>query len=70
MSERIITYHEAIREALREEMEDDARVFLIGEDIAVYGGVYKLTEGFLEQFGPERVIDTPIAENAIIGAAT
>ncbi|HQZ70438.1 MAG TPA: alpha-ketoacid dehydrogenase subunit beta [Anaerolineae bacterium] len=70
MSERIITYHEAIREALREEMEDDARVFLIGEDIAVYGGVYKVTEGFLEQFGPERIIDTPIAENAIIGAAT
>ena len=47
MSERILTYHEAIREALQEEMEDDARVFLLGEDIGIYGGVYKVTEGFL-----------------------
>lgn len=70
MSERILSYHEAIREALLEEMATDPRVFLLGEDIGVYGGVYKVTEGFLERFGPERVIDTPIAENAIIGAAT
>lgn len=67
---REITYHEAIREALREEMLADERVFLLGEDIGAYGGVYKVTEGFLDQFGPGRVIDTPIAENAIIGAAT
>ncbi len=70
MSERILTYHEAIREALIEEMARDERVFLLGEDIGTYGGVYKLTEGFLDRFGPERVVDTPIAENAIIGAAT
>jgi 2-oxoisovalerate dehydrogenase E1 component beta subunit len=70
VSERILSYHEAIREALLEEMATDPRVFLLGEDIGVYGGVYKVTEGFLERFGPERVIDTPIAENAIIGAAT
>jgi 2-oxoisovalerate dehydrogenase E1 component beta subunit len=65
-----LSYHEAIRAALWEEMEDDDRVFLLGEDIGVYGGVYKVTEGFLARFGPDRVIDTPIAENAILGMAT
>lgn len=67
---RELTYLEAIREALHDEMGRDGRVFLLGEDIAGYGGVYKVTEGFLDAFGPDRVIDTPIAENAIIGAAT
>lgn len=67
---RVISYHEAIREALWQAMEADPSVFLLGEDIATYGGVYKVTAGFLERFGPNRVIDTPIAENAIIGAAT
>ncbi len=66
----VISYLEAIREAMRQAMRDDERVFLIGEDIATYGGVYKVTDGFLDEFGPRRVIDTPIAENAIIGAAT
>ena len=65
-----MTYHEAIRDALRTAMRADPRVFLIGEDIGAYGGVYKVTEGFLAEFGADRVIDTPIAENAIIGAAT
>lgn len=65
-----MTYREALREALFQEMRRDERVFLIGEDIATYGGVYKLTEGFLDEFGARRVIDTPIAENAILGAAT
>jgi pyruvate/2-oxoglutarate/acetoin dehydrogenase E1 component len=64
------TYLEAIRDALRHEMAADERVFLIGEDIGAYGGVYKVTEGLLDEFGPRRVIDTPIAENAIVGAAT
>lgn len=64
------TYLEAVRAALWEEMEADERVFLLGEDIGAYGGVYKVTAGFLERFGADRVIDTPIAENAIIGAAT
>lgn len=64
------SYLEAIRAALWEEMEADERVFLLGEDIGVYGGVYKVTAGFLDRFGVDRVIDTPIAENAIIGAAT
>jgi 2-oxoisovalerate dehydrogenase E1 component beta subunit len=64
-----ITYIEAIRQALWEEMERDDRVFLIGEDIATYGGAFKITQGFLERFGEDRVIDTPIAESALVGAA-
>jgi 2-oxoisovalerate dehydrogenase E1 component beta subunit len=64
------SYLEAIRSALWEEMEADERVFLLGEDIGTYGGVYKVTDGFLDHFGADRVIDTPIAESAIIGAAT
>ena len=64
-----ITYIEAIRQALWEEMERDERVFLIGEDIGHYGGAFKITLGFLEKFGENRVIDTPIAESAIVGAA-
>ena len=65
-----ITYIEAIRQALWEEMERDEAVFLIGEDIGHYGGAFKITQGFLEKFGADRVIDTPICESAIVGAAT
>jgi len=64
-----ITYLEAVRQALSEEMERDERVFLMGEDIGEYGGAFKVTAGFLERFGTERVIDTPIAESGIVGAA-
>ena len=64
-----LTYLEAIRLALAEEMRRDERVFLMGEDIGAYGGAFKVTAGLLEEFGPERVIDTPIAEAGIIGAA-
>ncbi len=64
-----VTYLEAIRQGLWEEMERDERVFCLGEDIGVYGGAFKLTRGFAERFGAERVIDTPIAESAIVGAA-
>ncbi len=63
------TYLEAIRQGLWEEMEADPTVFCIGEDIGVYGGAFKVTDGFIHQFGPQRVIDTPIAESAIVGAA-
>jgi len=63
------TYLEAIRQGLWEEMERDPNVFLIGEDIGVYGGAFKVTEGFIEQFGERRVVDTPISEEAIVGAA-
>ncbi len=64
-----ITYLEAIRDALWEEMEQDENVFLLGEDIGAYGGAFKVTEGFIQQFGPKRVLDTPMAETAIAGAA-
>src|SRR5579884_741710 len=64
-----VTMLEAIRQALAEEMERDPSVVLLGEDIGVYGGAFKATEGLLERFGWERVIDTPISETAIIGAA-
>src|ERR1700685_3363605 len=63
------TYLEAIREGLWEEMERDPNVFLLGEDIGVYGGAFKVTAGFFEHFGEKRVVDTPISEGAIAGAA-
>lgn len=64
-----LTYLEAIRQGIWEEMERDPAVFCIGEDIGIYGGAFKVTDGFIDRFGPERVIDTPIAESAIVGAA-
>jgi pyruvate/2-oxoglutarate/acetoin dehydrogenase E1 component len=64
-----ITYLEAIREALFEEMERDENVFCLGEDIGAYGGAFKVTEGLMARFGEKRVIDTPISEIAIVGAA-
>ena len=64
-----LTYLEAIRQGIWEEMERDPTVFCIGEDIGIYGGAFKVTDGFIDRFGPERVIDTPIAESAIVGAA-
>lgn len=66
----IVTYLGAITAALRAEMAADEAVILLGEDIGAYGGVYRATAGLLAEFGADRVIDTPIAENAIIGAAT
>ena len=64
-----LTYLEAIRQGIWEEMERDPTVFCIGEDIGIYGGAFKITDGFIDRFGPERMIDTPIAESAIVGAA-
>lgn len=64
-----ITYLEAIRQALWDEMKRDERVFLIGEDIGRYGGAFGLTHGMLDEFGPERVRETPISEPTIVGAA-
>src|SRR5260370_15310876 len=64
-----VTYLEGIRQGIWEEMERDPNVFCIGEDIGVYGGAFKVTEGLIDRFGAERVIDTPIAESAIVGAA-
>lgn len=65
---RELTYAEALREGLRQLMAEDERVFLIGEDIGVYGGAFGVTAGLLNQFGAERVIDTPISEAGIAGA--
>lgn len=65
----VMTYLEAIADALRTEMKRDESVFMIGQDIGTYGGAFKLTKGFLDEFGPKRVIDAPISESAIIGAA-
>jgi pyruvate dehydrogenase E1 component beta subunit len=64
-----ITYREAISQALREEMYRDERVFIMGEEVGMWGGTYAVTRGFLEEFGEKRVRDTPIAESVIVGAA-
>lgn len=64
-----ITYAQAVTEALREEMRRDGRVFLIGEDLGVYGGAFDVTRGLLDEFGEERVIDTPISEGGFTGVA-
>lgn len=66
---RELTYAKALREALIEEMERDPNILLLGEDIGVYGGVFKVTEGLLARFGPERVIETPISEAGFVSAA-
>ncbi|MGI8827993.1 MAG: alpha-ketoacid dehydrogenase subunit beta [Chloroflexota bacterium] len=64
-----VTYLEAIKQGMREEMQRDESVYVLGEDVAAYGGAFKATAGFLDEFGPLRVIDTPLSESAIIGAA-
>jgi 2-oxoisovalerate dehydrogenase E1 component beta subunit len=64
-----VSYLEAIRQALFEEMERDERVFVLGQDVGVYGGAFKVTEGLQARFGQERVLDTPLAEEAIVGGA-
>jgi pyruvate/2-oxoglutarate/acetoin dehydrogenase E1 component len=63
------TYLEAIREALREEMGRDPTVFILGEDVGLHGGAFGVTKGLSEEFGPQRVRNTPISENTIIGTA-
>jgi pyruvate/2-oxoglutarate/acetoin dehydrogenase E1 component len=64
-----LTYLQAISDGMREEMRADERVFVMGEDIGVFGGAFKVTDGFLAEFGPQRVMDTPLAESAIVGTA-
>jgi pyruvate dehydrogenase E1 component beta subunit len=63
-----MTYREAMREAIREAMREDDRVFLIGEDVGRYGGSFGVSRGLLEEFGPERIRDTPLSESAFVGA--
>lgn len=65
--DRIIQYREALREAMSEEMRRDKRVFLIGEEVAQYNGAYKVSQGMLDEFGPQRIIDSPISENGFAG---
>ncbi|MCZ0756554.1 alpha-ketoacid dehydrogenase subunit beta [Anoxybacillus sp. J5B_2022] len=67
--QRLLTGNKAIAEAIRLEMERDPNVFVTGEDVGAYGGIFGATEGLFQQFGPERVMDTPISETAFIGAA-
>jgi 2-oxoisovalerate dehydrogenase E1 component beta subunit len=67
---REMTYLEAIKDGLRYEMRRDPRVLLMGEDVGVYGGAFKVTEGLIDEFGEDRVIDTPMAEACMVGAAT
>jgi 2-oxoisovalerate dehydrogenase E1 component beta subunit len=69
MAAAVITYLEAIRQALWDEMEKDERVFMLGQDIGTYGGAFRVTAGFLDRFGPGRIIDTPISESAMVGCA-
>src|SRR5256885_7195857 len=66
---REMTYLEAISAALRHEMRRDESVFCLGEDIGAFGGAFKVTDGFVEEFGADRCLDAPLAENAIIGTA-
>jgi pyruvate dehydrogenase E1 component beta subunit len=63
----VITYREALNQALREEMRRDPRVFVIGEEVGLYEGAYKVTQGLLKEFGPARIVDTPIAESGFTG---
>ncbi|KKM08000.1 hypothetical protein LCGC14_1728310, partial [marine sediment metagenome] len=64
-----LTYREALRRALREEMARDENVYMMGEDIAIYGGAFGVSLGLLEEFGQERIKDTPLSESVIVGAA-
>ncbi|MFO0083040.1 MAG: alpha-ketoacid dehydrogenase subunit beta, partial [Phycisphaerales bacterium] len=67
--DRVIQFREALREAMSEEMRKDDRVFLMGEEVAYYNGAYKVSQGMLEEFGPQRIIDSPISENGFAGLA-
>ena len=64
------TYLQAISDSLRQEMRRDQRVFVLGEDVGVYGGAFKVTQGFQEEFGASRVLDMPLSETAIVAGAT
>ena len=65
---RKLTYREAVREGIREALRRDERVFLMGEDVGRYGGCFAVTKGLLQEFGPERIRDTPLSESAFVGA--
>ncbi|MCH8226436.1 MAG: alpha-ketoacid dehydrogenase subunit beta, partial [Chloroflexi bacterium] len=64
----VMTYREAVAQALREALDEDPRVFLMGEDIGPYGGAFAVTKGFWDQYGQERIKDSPLSESVIVGA--
>ena len=64
----VMTYREAVAQALREALDEDSRVFLMGEDIGPYGGAFAVTKGFWDQYGQERIKDSPLSESVIVGA--
>ena len=64
----VMTYIEALSDGLSQEMREDPTVFILGEVVGLFGGAFKVTKGFLDEFGPDRVFDTPLAESAIMGA--
>src|SRR5512147_1938894 len=63
-----MTYREAVRDGIREALRKDSRVFLMGEDVGAYGGCYAVSKGLLQEFGPDRIRDTPLSESAFVGA--
>ncbi|MFS8612967.1 MAG: alpha-ketoacid dehydrogenase subunit beta, partial [Planifilum fulgidum] len=65
----VISYIDAVTQALREEMRRDRRVFVLGEDVGVRGGVFRATNGLIDEFGGDRVLDTPLSESAIVGVS-
>ena len=65
----LMSYREALNQAMREEMRRDSRIFLIGEEVGYYQGAFKVSKGFVEEFGPQRVVDTPITEAGFTGLA-
>ena len=64
----VISYREAVAQAMREALDEDPRVFLMGEDIGLYGGAFAVTKGFWEEYGPRRIKDSPLSESVIVGA--
>ena len=68
MTARTITYRDAVHEALREALRGDERVFLMGEDVGYYGGAYACSKGLIQEFGEERIRDTPLSESGFVGA--
>ena len=65
---KTLQYREAVRAAIRRALTEDSRVFLMGEDVGRYGGAYAVSKGLLAEFGPERVVDTPLCESGFVGA--
>ena len=68
MPDKLITYRECIKQAIREALQADERVFLMGEDVGHYGGAFAVSKNLLQEFGPDRIMDTPLSEAGFVGA--